>query len=103
MPVWDCLTSTSAIALTGRAVTLGRGLKEQREESAAAGPTPTQDQNNRLRTGTLLTLQTREFSFPNRYERLLCDSEQWRRLHAVLPSLRLRLYRISHHCREDGT
>lgn len=28
MPVWDCLTSISAIALTGRAVTLGRRLKQ---------------------------------------------------------------------------
>lgn len=33
MHVWDCLTSNSAIALTGRAVTLGRGLTKQREGS----------------------------------------------------------------------
>lgn len=45
---------------------------------------------------------TLRFSSSDRHERLLSDSEQWRHLHTMLPSLCLRLYRISHHCREDG-
>lgn len=40
---------------------------------------------------------------PTRHEGLLCDPEPRRRLHAVLPSLRLRLYRIPHRCGADGT
>lgn len=97
------------IPLTGRGGDVARlgGLEELPQPPGRAEPSqaefttpPTNPANHpgpglqsRLRTGPVLI----------HHEGLLRDPQQRRRVHALLPDLRLRLHRIPRRCGEDGT